>query len=78
MSWKKLLESVSESVNDHLQSGVAMESDELPLTRSYSTIDTSLYPKEGVKWCSCALFVPVRSGWANATSAPARWATGLL
>ena len=39
-----------------------MESDGLPLTRSYAMIAKRLYPKAGVKWCSCVLRLPVRSG----------------
>ena len=45
-----------------IDQGVTMESDGLPLTRSYSTIAKSLYPKARVKWCSCMLRIPVRSG----------------
>jgi hypothetical protein len=39
-----------------------MESDGLLLTRSYATIARSLYPKAGVRWCSCMLLAPIRSG----------------
>jgi hypothetical protein len=39
-----------------------MESDGLPLTRSYATIAKSLYPKAGIQGCSCVLRLPVRSG----------------
>ena len=37
------------------------ESDGLPLTRSYSTVATSLYPKAGVKWCAWGLLVSIPS-----------------
>ena len=39
-----------------------MESDGLPLPRSYATSAKSLYPKARGKWCSCMLRIPVRSG----------------
>jgi hypothetical protein len=44
------------------RSGVTIESDELPLTRSYATITKGLYSRARVKRCSCVLLIPIRSG----------------
>jgi hypothetical protein len=57
-----------------------MESDGLPLTRSYATIAKSLYPTAGVQWCSCVLRLPVRSGMGRcdvSAGAVGAWVTTL-